>query len=118
MLLAQFLLDKDAQGLFAARKVSGRMASDCPKVVLPGGRISDGQTLETVCAKQGWSITKGEKILEKNDGKQIIQWFTGEAKLLNTTATDGKPMRADQDTLERGTRLHNDAFDALDELED
>lgn len=111
--LAQYLIAENKAGLFAARRQSD--GSRCPRVYLPGGALGARETLEGLCARQGWRISRGEKIHEEETERYKVQWFTGTAEPSGFTQKS-TPQWADRDTIERHEHLHDGALDVYEEM--
>lgn len=112
MKTAQFIMAQNADGLFAARRAPG---ANCHRFYLPGGAIGERETLESVCARQGWNIHRGEFIYGcVTDSGYKAEWFSGTARPVNRVTTE--PHWVTKATIEKSDHLHDDAFDVFETL--
>lgn len=112
MKTAQFIMAQNADGLFAARRAPG---ANCRRFYLPGGAIGERETLESVCARQGWNIQRGEFIYGcVTDSGYKTEWFSGTARPIKRVTTE--PHWVTKATIEKSDSLHDDAFDVFETL--
>lgn len=112
MKTAQFIMAQNADGLFAARRAPG---ANCRRFYLPGGAIGERETLESVCARQGWNIQRGEFIYGcVTDSGYKAEWFSGTARPVKRVTTE--PHWVTKATIEKSDSLHDDAFDVFETL--
>lgn len=112
MKTAQFILAQNPEGLFAARRAPG---ADCRRVYLIGGAIGAGETLEGVCERQGWRVTRGDFLhADIIGGEYKAEWFSGIARPIR--AVDGAAVWATKSIIERYEHIHDAAFDVYEQL--
>lgn len=111
---AQYLIAPDERGLFAAHRAA-LSAHGCRRVFLIGGALGATGTLESICERQGWKIRKGKLLHYDEISGYRVEWYLGEAYQYfgNKAARTHYATRAE---IERYDHIHDDAFDALENM--
>lgn len=101
---AEFLLVRSGNMLACRRSSCGRKA-------YPIGGTLGSLTLEQMAERQGWRVTKGNKIYsELLDGKRVA-WFSGNATILRKAGVH--PIWSDRANVERSDHIHDNALEVL-----
>ena len=101
---AEFLLARSGNMLACRRSSCGRKA-------YPIGGTLGSLTLEQMAERQGWRVTKSNKIYsELLDGKRVA-WFSGNATILRKAGVH--PIWSDRANVERSDHIHDNALEVL-----
>lgn len=101
---AEFLLARSGNMLACRRSSCGRKA-------YPIGGTLGSLTLEQLAERQGWRVTKSNKIYtELLDGKRVA-WFSGNATILRRAGVH--PIWSDRANVERSDHIHDNALEVL-----